>query len=329
MPEITYINDERDGDLSDLEYQGTTYRKEIVSNRDLAFEFEETLKAIQHLNGGPEPANLLERNDPFWVKNFNSSPPLSAKGQSTSFDIDGLAEALEATMAANRAEFLSKPRSVAFVGQWADREEPDVYLVPISITTVRDSEIIIGECLSCNTRASWTLPPVPKYQIPSGQGEVRIEIPQRVGLEREAFDVRLAMTPYVERLDDVSISLHINDEDGADARSLFYEIVTEQNGILNLSGSPVLGPLAVGWQLIPSSDAGGTQTGGRNYLLGAAIHFRFEGSSFHYSTPPETITVLRCRSSNSPTKRPTSSWPASWPRFGCVSPIAAQERRTS
>ena len=110
LPAISFVNDERDGDLYDLEYRGNTYRLNVVSNRDIAFDFDEELKAVSHINGGPDAASIIEENAALWTKTFNGPPPLTFKGDSVSFDVDGLEEAMEAQMFANRASFLGHAR---------------------------------------------------------------------------------------------------------------------------------------------------------------------------------------------------------------------------
>ena len=288
LPSLSFINDERDGNLCDLQYQGDTYRLTVASNRDMRFDFAATLSAVSHLQGGPDAASILAQNAAFWTGHFNGPPPLNAKGDAVSFDIDGLEEAMEAGLCTpDREDFLGHARSVGSTGKWSDRTAADAYLIPVSITTYRDDKIIVDQCLSCG---GWTGPTVPTISIP--QGEVRIEIKQKVGLEREAFDVALGLTPNVAQLDHVSVVLHVTDADGADKSALFYEIVTQQTGLSSLTGGTVTGPVGIGWQLVPSSVAGGLQPEGQSYRVSASISYEYQGSTHSYDTPAETITVL-------------------------------------
>jgi RHS repeat-associated protein len=288
LPTIAYINDERDGNLCDLEYQDTTYRLNVTSNRDVLFDFDSELKAVSHINGGPDAASILAENTAFWTGIFNGPPPLTAKGDTVSFDIDGLEEALESRLCADREALLGHLRSVGFTGRWSDRAESDAYLIPISITTIRDDGISSSTCLSCG--GGWPLPSVPTLQIP--EGEVKIEIPQRIGLEREAFYVYLGLTPSVDQLDQVSVDLKVTDAEGTDRSAFFYEILTQQTGLADLAGSTVTEPVSLGWQLVPMSFAGGLLPEGETYEVSASISYVYQGNTYSYETVAVTITVL-------------------------------------
>ena len=289
LPTIAYVNDERDGDLCDLEYQGTTYRLNVSSNRNVSFDFDNGLKAVSHIQGGPDTASILAQNAAFWNGTFNAPPPLATKGDAVSFDIDGLKESMEARMCADRAAFFGHARSIGFMGRWSDRSDADTYLIPVSITTYDDTRIVVDQCVTCGG-PTWTQPSIPTLKVP--EGEVNIEIKQKIGLEREAFDVAMAITPSVDQLDNVHVTLHVADADGADASPLFYEILTQQSGLANLAGGTVTGPVNLGWQLVPSSDAGGDQPQGRTYSVSATLSFERQGNSYSYDTPTVTINVL-------------------------------------
>jgi hypothetical protein len=195
LPSIRYTNNEKDGNLNDLQYQGTTYRLAICSQRDIQFVPAPTLKAVSHINGGSDAASIIEQNVALWTGEFNELEPLHFKGDTASFDIDGLQEALEAQLAGpNRQTFLNTPRSLGFSGQWQDRTAPDAYLIPIDITTIRPGTIIDTTGGGGGSGGGYSTPPVPT--LPSGHGEVKIQISQKVSLERQAFDAtRLPTTP--------------------------------------------------------------------------------------------------------------------------------------
>ena len=108
FPRIPFTNDETDGDLTDLQYEGTSYRLAVASNRNVNFDFGPDLSAVSHVNGGTDPARILAENASFWAGDFNDPPPLTAKGDTVTFDIDGLHSALEAQMNADRAGFLGR-----------------------------------------------------------------------------------------------------------------------------------------------------------------------------------------------------------------------------
>ena len=68
-------------------------------------------------------------------------------------------------------------------------------------------------------------------------------------------------------------------------------IVTETSGIGALQGNQLQGPGSVNWQLVPSSDAGGTTPDGQNYTISASIDYAYGGRSYHFATQAETETV--------------------------------------
>jgi flagellar hook assembly protein FlgD/uncharacterized membrane protein len=286
LPPISFINDETDGNLNDLEYQGTIYRLPVKSNRDMTFTQDKTLKAVSHVSGGPDSASILEQNTSFWLGNFNRTDPLTFKGDTMTFDIDGLEEALEARFTANREAFLGTSHYGGFFGKWNDRESRDAYLIPISITTIREDKII---CFSGGSGGSggWGGLTIPTF---NEHGTVKIQIDQKVSLEREAFDAQLNLNPTVVSLDNVNLSLNIEDTDGNDASDMFFVVVTKESGI-GAGGGTLSGPGEISWQIIPSSGAGGDQAEGLNYKVSAKMNYSYSGESYSYTTPAETITV--------------------------------------
>ncbi|MBI5100002.1 MAG: thrombospondin type 3 repeat-containing protein [Nitrospirae bacterium] len=297
LPAVSFINDETDGNLNDLEYQGTSYRLPVKSNRDMAFDIqkipgtEEDLKALIHIYGGSDSANIINSNEALWMNNFNPPTSLDAKGDVTTFDITNLKEALEAQMSgSNRDALLSKHKYIGFFGKWADRPGNDAYLIPLSITTIRENTIIGGGAGGCYCSFGWGGGGVP--QVPLNEhGTVKLEIEQKISLEREAFNAKLNLTPTVPSLSNVSVNLDIKDAAGNDAGSLFFAVVTQQSGINSLSGGSVSGPAEINWQLIPSSEAGGTLPEGLNYTITANISYQYGANSYSYATQAETISV--------------------------------------
>jgi flagellar hook assembly protein FlgD len=284
LPAISFINDETDGNLNDLEYQGTTYRLTVASNRDMTYTPTGGLKAVSHVAGGPDATSIVNSNNALWTKDFNRTTPLTFKGDATTFDIDGLKESLESQLTADRETCLTKPHYAGFFGRWEDRSIDDAYLIPISITTIRENQIIGGG--SCPTGLGGFTP-----TTVTEQGEVKLEIKQKLLLEREAFDAKLNLKPTVSSLNNVSLSLDIKDADGNDASKLFFVVVTQQSGVNTLDGGNVSGPAEIIWQIIPSSEAGGATGSGLVYRIAAAIGYEYGGRSYSYNTQSETITV--------------------------------------
>ena len=129
LPVITFINDETDGVANDLEYQGTSYRLAVESNRNIEFAFEKIagldkdLKAFLREIGADSTSGVITNNEALWVKNFNRTTPLTGKGDTATFDIDDLEAALEAKMSENRLAFIYYRKAIGFIGKWADREK--------------------------------------------------------------------------------------------------------------------------------------------------------------------------------------------------------------
>ncbi|MBI4848034.1 MAG: thrombospondin type 3 repeat-containing protein, partial [Nitrospirae bacterium] len=283
---ISFINDETDGNLNDLEYQGTTYRLSVKSNRNIVMNLDNGLKAVTHVSGGPDNKSIIESNSSIWNGQLNETR-LSFKGDTVTYDIDTLKDDLEAQLTNNRQTFLGKPNYIGISGNWIDRVQKDYYLIPVSITTIRTDTIIVDSfgCPSC----VWVGGIIPS--TPMENGEVKLQIDQKVSIEREAFNAKLNLKPTVSSLNNVKLNLVIKDNDGNDASSLFFVVVTQKSGISSLEGGNVSGPAEVNWQLIPSSSAGGTKAEGLNYTVKAKIEYTYGGNSFSYTTQSETVTV--------------------------------------
>jgi len=285
LPSVSYVNDELDGNLNDLEYQGNTYRLTVKSNRDMTLSSYGPLKAISHANGGPDSESIINSNNAFWNGDFNRTEPLTYKGDVTTFDILGLEETLEDLFINDGTAFLNTQKYLGFFGQWSDRGDEDAYLIPISITTIRPNEIISGGggCSSC-----WFSSPP---SLPIEHGEVKLQIEQKVTLERQAFDAKMSLKPTVPSLNDVTLRLKIKDKNGDDASSLFFVIVTQKSGISSLEGGTITGPADINGQLIPSSEAGGTSPEGLEYDISASVEYSYDGNAYSYNTQEETVTV--------------------------------------
>ena len=294
LPTVFFINDQTDGVAYDLEYQGSSYRLEVESNRNMEFVFEKIsgldkdLKAFLRENSGSSTADIIANNTALWSTNFNRTTPLTFKGDVTNFDIDGLEAALEAKMAENYASFIALKKAIGFIGKWADRVESDGYLIPILVSTITDTGIV--DSYIGGGSGGFYIPSPPNVPM-NEHGTVKIEIDQSTTLEREAFNACLNLEPTVSSLQDVSIELKIEDPDGNDARDKFFVIVTEQTGIGSLDGGSISGPASINWQIIPSSDAGGTQASGLEYKISTAIDYAYNVNAHSYVTDEETITV--------------------------------------
>jgi hypothetical protein len=276
-----FVNDETDGNLYNLTYAGTTNRMQLRSNRDMRVD----LNALGTLSADGRT---------IWSGPFNVTP-LFLKGDVTTFDIDGLREALEADLARDRAAFLTMQHRLDFTAQWQDRGAPDAYSLPLCITTISPQGISMGGGGGGGAGGAvsgWSGFTPPSAPLPNEHGTVKIAIDQKTSLERQAFNVKLGVTPNVQPLTGFTVNLHIQDDGGNDASSLFYLIVTRQTGIDSLAGGTVSGPAEIDWQVVPSSAAGGTLPAGKNYTFWATIDYQYGGTAYNVTTLTETGTVL-------------------------------------
>ena len=287
LPGITYVNDETGGRSCNLQFQGNTYRMSVKTNRNMGVTLD-TLKAVNQVNGGPDAASIISANIALWNGGFTPTT-LQSKGDVATFDIDDLTSGLTARCSSDRSNFLGKPNFIGFGASWADRNPAsDFYLIPISIITKSDVGVIIGDSTPSSGGGGWVGGTVPTF---NDHGTVKLEIDQKVSLEREAFNSTLSVTPSVTPLENFRANISIKDSNGNDASGLFFVVVTQQTGIASIGGSSVSGPVGITWQLIPSSSAGGTTADGQIYSVSAAFNYNFSGSSYSFTTQAETVTV--------------------------------------
>ncbi|WP_318557046.1 Ig-like domain-containing protein [Geobacter anodireducens] len=284
LPGISYLNDETNNQSCNLQYQGTTYRMNVKSNRNMGISLD-SLKAVNHVSGGPDAASIISGNSSMWTGSFTPTT-LSAKGEVATFDIDDLQAALENRCKSDRSNFLGKPNFIGFTGTWTDRTQKDAYLIPISIITKSTTGIYISD--SSPGGGSWVGGTIPTF---NEHGTVKMQIDQKVSLEREAFNAKLNIKPSVTPLNNFKVQVSIKDENGDDASGKFFVVVTQKTGIASVDGSTVSGPVDITWQLIPNSDAGGTSASGKNYSIAASIDYNYSNGTYSYTTQSETITV--------------------------------------
>ncbi|MEI9476509.1 MAG: Ig-like domain-containing protein [Deltaproteobacteria bacterium] len=256
----------------------------------MRFQLDPYINAISHVNGQSDPGAIIDLNVPLWQGTFNETGPFTSKGQTATFDINGLMEAIATQLQSDRETCLGKPHYLGIVGKWEDRQIWDAYLCPISITTIRPGTITQGDGGCLVNCGGWVTPrnlPVPF----NDHGEVKIQIDQKISFEREAFNAKLSLKPNVPSLSNVFLKLDIKDGNGNDASWLFFVVVTQKTGITSLEEGSISGLADINWQIIPSSDAGGTQPEGLNYEVSATIDYGYDGNSFNYTTKSETITV--------------------------------------
>lgn len=135
--------------------------------------------------------------------------------------------------------------------------------------------------------------------------EVRIEIRQKLNLERQAFDalLRIRNGLSMASVDAVQVDVLFADEEGNpvmassdpnNTAATFFIRLDALDGIAAVDGSGSVAPQStatVRWIIIPSADAGGNRPHGRLYMIGARLQYRINGEEKHVDVMPETITV--------------------------------------
>lgn len=135
--------------------------------------------------------------------------------------------------------------------------------------------------------------------------EVKIEIPQAVSLERQAFIAKLGIDNAINLpIDQLNVSLEFKDDQGnavlasTDPNNLtakFFFRLTDAPGITgNLAGTGMVAARTkaeANWLIIPASGAAGNAPQGKVYYIGAAITFRQGGTVRNVAVLPDAITV--------------------------------------
>jgi len=134
---------------------------------------------------------------------------------------------------------------------------------------------------------------------------VKIEVNQELTLEREGFDAHMRINNGFENvaLDDVGVAVSFSDAEGRpvqatsdpdNTNALFYMRVDSMSGISDVSGAGTVNPGSsadIHWLIIPSRGAGGSNTQGVLYYVGAALSYRIGESSNAVEVTPDYIYV--------------------------------------
>lgn len=135
--------------------------------------------------------------------------------------------------------------------------------------------------------------------------EARIEIRQRVMLERQAFDASLRVTNGLSSdIELVGVTIEISREDGGNVApdaGLFVQIDRIDDHPQQATSTPAFPILVaaqsaptVHWRLTPKPSAGGIEPMGVRYAVGATVAYRIASSAELQTVEilPEIITVL-------------------------------------
>jgi Concanavalin A-like lectin/glucanases superfamily/HpiC1 cyclase/MBG domain/Bacterial Ig-like domain/Cep192 domain 4/WD40-like Beta Propeller Repeat len=314
---IQFIYDETGPTNPVLEYENGSFVYTVTSERTEQLNLlspsgapfgGDNLVAFTATQGATSSLDVISANqsNAFWHTSFSSlKQSLLGTGDTTTYDIsalDGgltLTQALNAQIAANPAQALGLPMYLGFEGQWSDRDSPNGYLVPIEIIEVTPFGISEArpqkgsgnlECLNpedpmCQDPDPDIVPPVATID-----GQVQIQIVQKIRLERQAFNAMLGIGAQAT-LDDTVASVQILNMDGSDASSNFFVLVTG-DPLGATHGGTVVGQTSVAWQLIPNAGAGGTSPQGTQYQVEATLSYVVNGTTKTMTTQAVTITVL-------------------------------------
>lgn len=126
--------------------------------------------------------------------------------------------------------------------------------------------------------------------------KVSIEILQELTLERIAFDAKMVITNNVpdKDLTDIRVDVFIKDSSGNIKNDIFFTKVSSKNNIASVDGSGIVkaGTKAeIHWLIIPSPGAGGTDTAGMPYWVGATLTYSVGGKQEVVSVNPDKIIV--------------------------------------
>ncbi|RJS73842.1 PKD domain-containing protein, partial [Methanophagales archaeon] len=140
-------------------------------------------------------------------------------------------------------------------------------------------------------------PPPPSPFLPSPKEETvhevaRLTLSQDIMLEREAFNARLEVESKVPELEDVHISIEIEDCAGNRTNSLFHIKEPELSGIDTIDGGNITRDemAVIEWLIVPGSEAVSDEE--KTYKVMATMSYQVEGERFIVNTSWEEITVV-------------------------------------
>jgi len=143
-------------------------------------------------------------------------------------------------------------------------------------------------------------PNLPGVQVPPppmlvAHEVVKLDIPQRVSLERQAFSADLQLTDVTRQpLQGVTVTLHVADSAGAERAGDFAITRPGTNGY---APGDNLGDIAAGttsdnqWTLVPAPGLGGQVAAGQVYSVTASYQYAYNGNPVVQTTQPVTITI--------------------------------------
>lgn len=134
---------------------------------------------------------------------------------------------------------------------------------------------------------------------------VKIEIKQKLTLERQGFDAQMRINNTTEAgvIEDVGVDVKVMDESGTpvtvttnpnDLTAKFYIRISSLQSISAVDGSGMVAPKStaqINWLLIPAPGAAGNTPLGKKYLIGATLRYRYAGENTVLEVSPDVVTV--------------------------------------
>jgi uncharacterized repeat protein (TIGR01451 family) len=134
---------------------------------------------------------------------------------------------------------------------------------------------------------------------------VKIEIKQKLSLERQAFDAVMRINNGLDTasITNIGVNLTFQDQagnavvassDSSNTSATFFVRVDSLNGITGIDGTGTVGPKATGeihWLIIPAPGAGGILPQGKLYFVGASLTYTLLGNTTTLPVTPDFITV--------------------------------------
>jgi hypothetical protein len=135
--------------------------------------------------------------------------------------------------------------------------------------------------------------------------EVKIEIKQKLSLERQAFDAHMRITNGLDTsaIEDVGAVLRFEDDKGNviiatsdpnNTSASFFARIDSLSGINSIEGNGRVNPKTtadIHWLIIPAQGTGGTEPGGKLYYVGATLTYTLLGQQSSVEVTPDFITV--------------------------------------
>jgi uncharacterized repeat protein (TIGR01451 family) len=310
---ISFLYDETDPANPVLNFAGTSFVYPVRSERSQTLSlFQPTtgnfgghnLVAFTGVQGATSSLDVINQNQStvFWHGDFDPQKQLLiGVGDTTTFDISKtdngstLLQALNSQIAANPAQFFVQSSYLGFEGQWADRTSANGYIIPLQIYEVfkdliTKSGTVHSGPVCLNPEDPDCQDPVIKPPDLFIDGQLQLELAQKIRLERQAFNAMLGIGTQAV-LTNATASVKILDSKGNDASSSFFVLVT--NDPLGAThGGTITGQASLAWQLIPNAGAGGSTPQGVQYQVQASLTYTVSGATKTVSTQTVIITVL-------------------------------------